>query len=322
MISREVASKVLSKCLITGGDFAEIFEEDSINNSIGILDNKVENALGGRSYGVGIRIFKGLKSVYAYTNDSSKEGLLDTAYKAALALGDLREERTIVINNRTIINDRHNIEVFPNVVDYNKKVGVMKIAYKSAKEYHSDIAQVSVSYIDKDQKVLIANTEGLYVEDRRIRTRLAINAVASKDGENQTGFEGPGRYKGFEMFNEIDPEYYGKEAARSAYVMLNARNCPAGRMMAAIDNGFGGVIFHEACGHSLEATSVAKGNSVFSDCLGKQIASSKVTSTPDTALSPLTYNSISSSKSKLNLFCLSFISILLSTISIELLLLS
>ena len=197
MISREVASKVLSKCLITGGDFAEIFEEDSINNSIGILDNKVENALGGRSYGVGIRIFKGLKSVYAYTNDSSKEGLLDTAYKAALALGDLREERTIVINNRTVINDRHNIEIFPNVVDYNKKVGVMKIAYKSAKEYHSDIAQVSVSYIDKDQKVLIANTEGLYVEDRRIRTRLAINAVASKDGENQTGFEGPGRYKGF-----------------------------------------------------------------------------------------------------------------------------
>ena len=198
MISREVASKVLSKCLITGGDFAEIFEEDSINNSIGILDNKVENALGGRSYGVGIRIFKGLKSVYAYTNDSSKEGLLDTAYKAALALGDLREERTIVINNRTVINDRHNIEIFPNVVDYNKKVGVMKIAYKSAKEYHSDIAQVSVSYIDKDQKVLIANTEGLYVEDRRIRTRLAINAVASKDGENQTGFEGPGRYKGFD----------------------------------------------------------------------------------------------------------------------------
>lgn len=65
MISREVASKVLSKCLVTGGDFAEIFEEDSINNSIGILDNKVENALGGRSYGVGIRIFKGLKSVYA-----------------------------------------------------------------------------------------------------------------------------------------------------------------------------------------------------------------------------------------------------------------
>ncbi len=41
--------------------------------------------------------------------------------------------------------------------------------------------------------------------------------------------------------------------------MLHAKNCPAGNMMVAIDNGFGGVIFHEACGHSLEATSVAKG---------------------------------------------------------------
>ena len=68
MVSREIAEKVLSKCLITGGDFAEIFEEDSISNSISILDNKVENALGGRTHGIGIRIFKGLKSVYAYTN--------------------------------------------------------------------------------------------------------------------------------------------------------------------------------------------------------------------------------------------------------------
>ncbi|MGL5642895.1 MAG: PmbA/TldA family metallopeptidase, partial [Paraclostridium sp.] len=99
MISKEVASKVLSKCLITGGDFAEIFEEDTISNSIGIIDNKVENALGGRSYGIGIRIFKGLKSVYAYTNDNSISSLLDTAYKAALALGNLNEEKTIVLNN-------------------------------------------------------------------------------------------------------------------------------------------------------------------------------------------------------------------------------
>jgi predicted Zn-dependent protease len=65
----------------------------------------------------------------------------------------------------------------------------MKIAYKNAKEFNSDISQVSVSYMDKDQKVLIANTEGIYTEDRRVRTRLAISAVASKDNENQTGFE-------------------------------------------------------------------------------------------------------------------------------------
>lgn len=284
MISKEVASKVLSKCLITGGDFAEIFEEDTISNSIGIIDNKVENALGGRSYGIGIRIFKGLKSVYAYTNDNSISSLLDTAYKAALALGNLNEEKTIVLNNSIKYKDMHPIKLYPNLIDYKDKIKVMKEAYKSAKDYSTDISQVNVTYLDKDQKVLVANTEGIYVEDRRIRTRLGISAIASKGNENQTGFEGPGRSMGFEMFEEVDPEYYGKEAARTAYTMLHAKNCPAGKMPVAIDNGFGGVIFHEACGHSLEATSVAKGNSVFSGKLGEQIASSKVTAIDDGTL--------------------------------------
>lgn len=284
MISKEIASQVLSKCLITGGDFAEIFEEDSISNSIGIIDSKVENALGGRSYGIGIRIFKGFKSVYAYTNDNSLSSLLDTAYKAALALGNLKEENTIILDNSFKYKNMHDIKIYPNTVDYQNKIKVMKEAYTSAKEYSSDISQVNVTYMDKTQNILIANTEGLYIEDERIRTRLGISAVASKGSENQTGFEGPGRAKGFEMFEEIDPVYYGKEAARVAHTMLHAKNCPAGKMTVAIDNGFGGVIFHEACGHSLEATSVAKGNSVFSGKLNEQIASTKVTAIDDGTL--------------------------------------
>ncbi len=281
MISRDVASKVLSRCLITGGDFAEIFEEDSVTNSIGLIDNKVENALGGRSYGIGIRIFKEFKSVYAYTNSNSLTALLDTAHKAALALGELKEDKTVVLNNDMKFDNIHNIKYFPSSVGYDKKTKIMKDAYKSAKEYHEEITKVSVSYIDKEQNVLIANTEGIYVEDKRVRTRLSVNAIASNGIENQIVHEGPGAHKGFELFEEIDPAYYGREAAKSAYTMLHAKNCPAGKMTVAIDNGFGGVIFHEACGHSLEATSVAKGNSTFCGKLGEQIASTKVTAIDD-----------------------------------------
>ena len=281
MIKKEVAMEVLAKCLVTGGDFAEIFEEDSISNSIGLIDGKVENALGGRSYGIGIRIFKGFKSIYAYTNDNSLSGLLNTAYKAALALGELKEDKQIVLNDTFTFKNIHNIKYYPNAVNYEKKIGIMKTAYKSAKNYSNEISQVSVSYADKDQKVLIANTEGLFTEDRRVRTRLAISSIASNETEKQTGFEGPGACKGVELFETIDPEYYGREASRTAHTMLHAKNCKAGNMTVAIDNGFGGVIFHEACGHSLEATSVAKGNSVFAGKLGKQIASSKVTAIDD-----------------------------------------
>ena len=282
MISKEIATKVLEKCLITGADFAEIFEEDSITNSISVLDDKVENILGGRDYGIGIRIFKGLKSVYAYTNDNSLSSLLDTAYKAALALGKIEEGKSIILNNHMTFKNLHPIKINPSSVDCKEKIKVMKSAYKSAKNYHTDISKVSVGYMDKEQNILIANTEGLYTEDTRIRTRLMVNAIASNENENQTGSQNPGRLMGFEMFkDEVDPEYHGREAAKTAHIMLNAKNCPAGQMTVAIDNGFGGVIFHEACGHALEATAVAKGNSVFCDKLGEQIASTKLTAIDD-----------------------------------------
>lgn len=281
MLSKIIASEVLAKCLVTGGDFAEIYEDDSINNSISLIDGKVENAIGGRSYGIGIRIFKGFKSVYAYTNNNSRDSLLETAYRAALALGEVKEEEGNIILNEKKITTIHPIIYYPKDVLYDKKIAVLKSAYGGAKNYNSEISQVVASYVDKEQNVLIANTEGLYVQDKRIRTRLGVSAVASKGNENQTGFEGPGRHMGIEMFDTIDPEATGIETARIAYTMLHAKNCPAGNMTVAIDNGFGGVIFHEACGHALEATAVAKGNSVFAGKLGQQIASTKVTAIDD-----------------------------------------
>ncbi|MBQ6820556.1 MAG: TldD/PmbA family protein [Clostridium sp.] len=280
MLSKDILSSVLSRCLITGGDFAEIFEEDTLNTSISLLNGKVENTISGRTHGIGIRIFKGLKSVYAYTNNINLASLLDTAEKAALALGDLKEDVSVVLNRKEIINNNKIIYI-PSSISLDKKIDVMKRGYKAAKNYHEEITQVSVGYLDKEQNVLIANTEGLLVEDKRVRTRFTVNSIASYNGENQTGFEGPGAHMGFELFETVDPEYYGREASRVAHTMLHAKNCPAGKMTVAIDNAFGGVIFHEACGHSLEATSVAKGNSVFTNMIGKKIASSKVTAVDD-----------------------------------------
>jgi TldD protein len=282
MLSKNVASEVLAKCLITGGDFAEIFEEDSINNSISLVDGKVDDAIGGRIYGIGIRIFKGLNSVYAYTNNNNLDSLLETAYRATLALGDVKGNgvNSIILNEKNI-STIHPIMYYPKDVAYDKKIAILKSAYNGAKNFSDEISQVIASYADKEQNVLIANTEGLYVQDTRVRTRLGVSAIASKGSENQTGFEGPGRHMGIEMFDNIDAEYHGREAARIAHTMLHAKNCPAGNMPVAIDNGFGGVIFHEACGHSLEASAVAKGNSVFANKLGEQIASTIVTAIDD-----------------------------------------
>lgn len=286
MIIKNIIQEVISTALYTGGDFAEMFIEDTVNNNINMINGKVENAVSGRDFGVGIRIFKGFRSVYAYTNNTSRDSLLETAYKIADALGSGKEELDIKLMERKVSNIHPIIHV-PSSVNNKRKVSIMKQSYCAAKGYCSEIVQVAIYYKDIDQKVLIANSEGLLIEDRRISTRIGINSIASNGIENQTGFEGPGRRMGFEIFETVDVEHYGREASRVASTMLHAQPCPAGKMTVAIANGFGGVIFHEACGHALEATAVAKGNSIFAGKIGQKIASEKVTAIDDGTMNNL-----------------------------------
>lgn len=284
MIDKNIIIDVLGKALSTGGDFSEVFIEDTQRSSLGLVDGKIETAVSGRDFGIGIRIFKGFRSIYAYTNDFTKEGLLKTAKEAALALGNIKESISINLFERVNRNN-HPILFVPKAINADKKVAKLKESYKVAKEYSSEIIQVMSSYSDVDQNIIIANSEGLFTGDRRIRTRFMIQAIAGDGKENQIGYEAPGRSMGFEIFDEIDVIECGKAASAVAVKMLHAPLCPSGEMPVVIDNGFGGVIFHEACGHSLEATAVAKGNSEFANKLGERIASEKVTAIDDGTIS-------------------------------------
>ncbi|HOQ73412.1 MAG TPA: TldD/PmbA family protein [Limnochordia bacterium] len=280
MLSESVITDVLLAALSTGGDFAEIFMEDTFNTQIRMLDGAVEEAVSGRDHGVGIRIFQGLRSVYAYTNDLRRESLMKTAREAAAALPGVPQGKTVVLARMAV--DRFNpVRLEPRQVPHRDKVEVMKKAHLAAADFHEQITQVVVHYLDVDQNVLIANSEGLLAEDRRVRTRLSINAVATRGEEKQSAFRGPGRHMGFELFERIDVEEIARDAAHSAVTMVNADYAPGGKYPVIIDNEFGGVIFHEACGHSLEATSVAKGVSEFSGKLGEKIASELVTAVDD-----------------------------------------
>ncbi len=280
MLSERSIIEVLSAALATGGDFAEIFAEDTSATFISMINGKVEEGVSGRDYGVGIRIFQGTRSVYAYTNDLSLENLKRVAKEAAAALPGSSPVETLVLERCTVPN-AHVVRIKPDQVPQLRKVEVMREAHAGALSCGPLISQVTVNYVDRDQKVLVATSEGLLTEDRRVRTRLAVQAVATKGGEKQSGFYGPGRHMGFEMFELIDPRRAGERAGRIAVTMINADYAPSGRYPVVIHNEFGGVIFHEACGHGLEATSVAKGTSVFAGKIGQQVASELVTAIDD-----------------------------------------
>ncbi|MBP3305379.1 MAG: TldD/PmbA family protein [Oscillospiraceae bacterium] len=281
MISRDICQRVLRKAVSTGADYAEIFAENTVNHNISMIDSKVDAIKDTVIAGASVRVYKGLRSVMASTVDTSESGLLRCAESAAEALGQGSAGIDIVLTER-LFGDIHPVKIVPASVPNARKVEILKEGYFAAKEYHEAITQVSGNLLDVDHNILIANSEGLYAQDRQIRTRIAISAVAEMNGETQTGSCNPGRRMGLEVFDSvIDPKATGIHAAKQAVTMAGAGYCPAGVMPVAIDNGFGGVIFHEACGHSLEASSVAYGQSQFAGKMGEKIANEKVTAIDD-----------------------------------------
>jgi len=283
MLDRKLIEELISVVLEEGADFAEIFVENKISNTIIMTDGKVDKSSTGQERGVGIRGFFKDEQVYAYTNDLSREKLLKVAKRVGTAIKSFGEGTRFSGIKKLDFTDKHVVIVSPLDVSKSEKVAVMRLAHEGASSY-PDIVQVMIRFWDYVQDVVVANSEGVYAEDRRTRTRLMISAVASKDGVNETGFYGPGAAMGFEFFNTFDVREAGRKAGRMAQRMVTADFAPAGSMPVIISNAFGGVIFHEACGHALEATSVAKGASVFANKLGEKIAADCVSAVDDATI--------------------------------------
>ena len=281
MISKEICERVLREAVSTGADYAEIFAENTVEHAINMVANRVDTVTDAVIAGASIRLYKGFRSVIASTVDTTEAGLLRCARQAAEALGQGHAEIAISLRER-LFGDIHPIRIVPAGAPDNHKLAILKEGYFAARDYSDAVKQVTGTLLDIDHKILIATSEGLYTQDRQIRTRLNIRAVAEKNGETQTGYCNPGRRMGLEMFeHEVNAREVGVQAAQQAVTMAGAGYCPAGVMPVAIGNGFGGVIFHEACGHSLEASSVAYGTSEFCGKLGQQVANPKVTAIDD-----------------------------------------
>ncbi len=284
LLEKKLIENLLDAGLSRGADFAEVFVENTDSTTLRSLSGKLEQVNSTKLFGVGIRLAKKFQTVYGYTNSQNPEDLLKLANDLSKSFDeDQLTERTALMPLE--VGQRHDAEIAPNDVSLEDKVAYMKKAYKAAFDYDEAIKQVMVYLFDTTQEVLIANSEGRFVTETRYRVRIGVNSVAAKEGVMQTGGVGPGSGKGYEyLFNEIDIEDYAKEASRVAVTMLNADECPSGVMPVVIHNGFGGVIFHEACGHPLEATAVAKNASVFNGKMDQKVASDIVTAIDDGTL--------------------------------------
>ena len=280
MIDEAVLERVLGASLRTGGDFAEVFAEDRRNASARLDDGVVEELTSSRDRGAGIRVVRGTTTGFAHTTDLTEAGLLAAAEAAcAAARGGGEGVRTVALTRRPTRPGA--VAIGPEDVAKGDRVSLLRRADEAARAAGGAIRQVSVTAADGRRRFLVANSDGVLAEDDQVRTRLAVTCVALGDGGMQTGSESTGRSVGFELFDVDTPEAVATAAARRALTKLAARPAPSGTLPVVIGPGSGGVLFHEACGHGLEADLVGKSASVFAGRVGEQVASPLVTLVDD-----------------------------------------
>jgi TldD protein len=281
LVDEEVLGRTLRSALRNGGDFAEVFVEDRRTTAARLDDRRVEEMVSGRERGAGIRVVRGDTTGFAHTADLSEEGLREAADAAASAAQGASGETKVVALSRQSAPRSHEVSELPETVEKARKAELLARADDAARGEGNAIRQVSASYADARRRILVANSDGLLTDDDQVRTRFFVSCVASADTGMQTGTEAPGRSIGFELFDEIAPEEVARVAAQRALTAVRARPAPSGRLPVVLKRGAGGVLFHEACGHGLEADLVGKDASVFRGQVGKQVASPLVTVVDD-----------------------------------------
>lgn len=281
MLEKNTANDIIHEALSLGADFCDIFVEKTPGQVISFNSSQVKAINSGIDFGIGVRLIYGDQALYAYTNSKQKEDLIDLTRKLAAYYKRDAQKKVPTLDFSKPVQYKDIAAVADREVSLEHKIAVLKKMDQLTRGQSDKIEQVSLSLIHKTQQVEIFDSEGLYATETRPYVRM-INSVVTKDGEKQaTGSYHPGARGGWEFIEQINLSQLSEKIVKQSLTTLYAQPCPAGTMPVVIDNAFGGVIFHEACGHLLETTSVEKKASVLWDKKGELIAHEALSAVDD-----------------------------------------
>jgi len=281
VLDRELAEEVLAAALKRGGRWSELFVEERRSVSARLDDGKIEDLTSGLDRGAGVRVGHGSSFGYAYSNRLDRAALLEAAAAAAASVKE-DEPGTEVVALTTVEPPVVHEALEPaDAVEKSSKVAWVREADEAARSFDGNVRQVTASYGDSLQRILIATSDGRWVEEQRPRIRLVVQVVAARDDVIQTGFYGPAGLQGAEYIGLHPPGEIGRTAAERAVKMLDSIPAPAGEMPVIMAPGTGGVLFHEAVGHPLEADIMQKEASIYQGKMGELVASPLVNGVDD-----------------------------------------
>ena len=282
MIGIKLVKKTLDTLLRSGASFSEIFIQKRILNNLRIEDGKIEKSTSGYELGCGLRLMINDSTFYAYVDSIEEEKILNAAKVLSSAINGTQQIKILDLEKRKN-NYSAPVIKFPSVVSQEIKKGHLIKADETARAYADSIIQVTANLSDLEESTFIANSDGFFSDEDTVKVFIAINTVARKGSEIRTGYRSVAKTKGYELLDN-NIKKHAIDAARTAVLMLDAVNAPVGKTQVVLGPAFGGVIFHEACGHGLEADAVLKDASVYKGKIGKKIASEAITAVDDSTM--------------------------------------
>ncbi|MEG2618328.1 MAG: TldD/PmbA family protein [Bacilli bacterium] len=269
-MSKDLLERLINDTLSTGALYSELYYEDKTTTSISLIDKKIDKVNTSNINGLGIRLAYNDNKVYGYTNEKDETSLFSLSNK--LKSNFNYNNRMKHISLTEIFSKEKKCDVIPNE---DKKEFLLYID-KYIRNISPLITQVSISYSYSKQKIKIAKISGKIVNDTRYSCVLSFTVLTSRNGINASSSyrAGSNNYNDFINKETITP--FLDKTTKKAIENLDAKDLAGGQMPVILASGFGGVIFHEACGHAMEATSLVKNVSVLNNKLNKQIASKKV----------------------------------------------
>lgn len=270
-----LASRLIGRALQHGGSFAEVYVQRRTSTGLELDDGQIRSAQSSRDFGVGVRVIHGGAVAYAYSDDLSEQALFECADAASHVSGAAAGEVSVLARPLSPRGrPRHADPVrVPAEVELEVRLALLRRAEEAARK-EGPLDQVLGSWADVDEDVLIYNSDGLFVNDRRSLCRMGLEVIVrDKDGSRRVGSGGGGSRVGLDHFTLQTPESIGAEAVRMARAQLGARPAPVGEQIVVVGPSSSGVLLHEAVGHGLEADFIRKKTSLFSGRLGEKVAS-------------------------------------------------
>jgi TldD protein len=280
---KAVLDRAIAKALEKGGDFADVYMENRVSRQIVMEESRFKNGLYGISQGAGVRVISGNRTGYAYTDEITEEKLLRAAEVASYVARSGNKITPVAV----AVSERPSFvtvsQPLGEIAD-EKRIEIIRRADQAAKDYDGRIKMAIIDYNDEIRSRVIANSEGVYLKDELPLLFFIVQVMSDNGKARHMARERLSKHSGFEMFEQVTPETVARNAAREAVAMLDAQEAPAGIMDVVMQNGWGGVLVHEAVGHPLEADNIAKGIGAFTGKMGQKVASDCFTMIDDGTL--------------------------------------